>query len=219
MMEAMMPEPLNEQERRVLEYIVEYLRSNTYQPSIREIGREFAIKSTKTVSELLQALADKGWIERDPSRSRGVRVIGMERPAGTVSLPLVAADLLPGADYFELDRRFAGAPGSFLFPMPGGHLNEHGIRAGDLLLVEPVTAQDVQEGDIVVARFGDTTSVRRVSSAGAALTLEPGSRSETSVDITRTQAETILHGRVSGVVRRIRAAPSQVAASALPLAR
>jgi hypothetical protein len=74
-----MPEPLTDLERRVLEYLVQYLRSNTYQPSIREIGREFALKSTKTVSELLQSLADKGWIERDPSRSRGVRLLGVHR--------------------------------------------------------------------------------------------------------------------------------------------
>jgi repressor LexA len=217
-MEAMMPEPLNELERRVLEYVVEYLRSNTYQPSIREIGREFAIKSTKTVSELLQALADKGWIERDPSRSRGVRVLGMERPAGSVSLPLVQADLLPGADFFEIDRRLAGGAGSFILPMSGAHLAEQGIRTGDLLLVEPVAAADVAEGDIVVARFGEVTSVRRVSRAGPGLTLEPGSRSETPVEMTRTQAASVLQGRITGIIRRLRAAASHVTASATPLA-
>jgi repressor LexA len=83
-----MPKPLNDLERRVLDYVVEYLRNNTYQPSIREIGREFSIKSTKTVSELLQSLAVKGWIERDPSRSRGVRLLGVEMRARTVSVPL-----------------------------------------------------------------------------------------------------------------------------------
>jgi repressor LexA len=72
-----MPKPLTSLERRILDFIVEYLRRNTYQPSIREIGSRFGIKSTKTVSEYLQSLADKGWIERDSSRSRGVRVIGL----------------------------------------------------------------------------------------------------------------------------------------------
>src|SRR5829696_10030296 len=79
-----MSEPLSKMERRILDYLVEYLRRNTYQPSIREIARRFGIKSTKTVSEYLQSLADKGWIERDPSRSRGVRVIGLAMNADTV---------------------------------------------------------------------------------------------------------------------------------------
>jgi SOS-response transcriptional repressor LexA len=42
---------LTDIERKILDYMVHYLRSNTYQPSIREIGERFGIKSTKTVSE------------------------------------------------------------------------------------------------------------------------------------------------------------------------
>ena len=52
-----MPEPLTKIERRILNYLVDYLKENTYQPSIREIGKRFGIKSTKTVSEHLQSLA------------------------------------------------------------------------------------------------------------------------------------------------------------------
>ena len=82
-----MPEPLTSLERRILDYLVDYLKRNTYQPSIREIGRRFDIKSTKTVSEYLQSLAEKGWIERDPSRSRGVRLLTVDMSPRTVSVP------------------------------------------------------------------------------------------------------------------------------------
>src|SRR5210317_1850664 len=82
-----MPPNLTEIERKILDYMVEYLRSNTYQPSIREIGERFGIKSTKTVSEHLQALADKEFLERDPSRSRGVKILGMDLNATAVSVP------------------------------------------------------------------------------------------------------------------------------------
>jgi repressor LexA len=208
------PEPLNELERRVLDYIVEYLRTNTYQPSIREIGREFAIKSTKTVSELLQSLANKGWIERDPSRSRGVRVIGLESHPGTVSVPVVQADMLPGGEYFEIDRRFVGAPGSFLMPMPGAHLAEHGIHAGDLLLVEPMVPADLEDGDIVIARIAGRTAVRRLAGVDSGLVLEAEVPGETAVTLTAEQAAAVLQGRVSGVVRRLRPAAPHVSASA-----
>ena len=82
-----MPPNLTDLERKILDYMVDYLRSNTYQPSIREIGERFGIKSTKTVSEHLQALADKGFLERDPSRSRGVKILGMDLNAQAVSVP------------------------------------------------------------------------------------------------------------------------------------
>ena len=73
-----MPDPLTHIERKVYNYLLDFLSQNTYQPSVREIGRRFKIKSTKTVSELLQSLAKKGYIERDPSRSRGVRLLGYQ---------------------------------------------------------------------------------------------------------------------------------------------
>ena len=145
-----MPKPLTSLERRILDFLVEYLRQNTYQPSIREIGKRFGIKSTKTVSEYLQALADKGWIERDPSRSRGVRLIGVEMSTETVTVPRIepaTADGVPEA--FELDRKLAGASGTFCIEMTGDGLADDGIRDGDLLLIEPADPSELEEGDLV----------------------------------------------------------------------
>src|SRR5213593_4645992 len=78
-----MTEPLTQLERRVYHYLIDFLAENTYQPSIREIAKKFRIKSTKTVSDLLHALAQKGFIERDQSRSRGVRIVGFSGTAAT----------------------------------------------------------------------------------------------------------------------------------------
>ena len=87
-----MPAQLNKVERRILDYIIDYLKRNTYQPSIREIGKRFGIKSTKTVSEHLQSLADKGYIERDSSRSRAVRVVGDGSCTGNAAGAALRAD-------------------------------------------------------------------------------------------------------------------------------
>jgi tRNA(adenine34) deaminase len=70
-----MPEPLTDREQQVLDYVVEFLRRNSFQPSIREIGRALGIRSTRTVSHLLHTLAEKGWIARDKPRSRGIRLL------------------------------------------------------------------------------------------------------------------------------------------------
>ena len=129
---------LTEIERKILDFMFLYLRTNTYQPSIREIGEKFGIKSTKTVSEHLQALADKGFVERDPSRSRGVKIIGMDLNAQTVSVPCFRE--LPDVDggmstdgvdmYVSMDRRFAAGKGSFMVHAPGDRLAAAGINSG-----------------------------------------------------------------------------------------
>jgi repressor LexA len=192
-----MPNPLTSLERRILDYLVEYLRKNTYQPSIREIGKRFGIKSTKTVSEYLQSLADKGWIERDPARSRGIRLIGMEMNAATVTVPRVGngagtADM-PVA--LELDRRLAGANGTFCIAMHGDGLSADGIQDGDLLLVEPTEAAEFEDGDLVCYLHGEADpSVERYGP--------------------HRQAVASPAGRVVSVVRRLRAPSGRIGASA-----
>ncbi|HEX2166425.1 MAG TPA: S24 family peptidase [Longimicrobiales bacterium] len=200
-----MPDQLTELERRVLDYLVEYLRTNTYQPSIREIGREFSIKSTKTVSELLQSLAQKGWIERDPSRSRGVRLIGMEMREQAVSVPVYeSADAATSSAQLQLDRTIVASHGAYLVPMTGDHLAEEAIRAGDLLIVEPVDTGALESGDIVLAHSGGATAARRVARDGAELSLDPVRPGEIALVLTSRQASSVIRGRVTGIVRRLR---------------
>lgn len=160
-----MPTPLTALERRILDYLVEYLRKNTYQPSIREIGQRFGIRSTKTVSEYLQSLADKGWVERDPARSRGVRLIGLEMSPQTVTVPRYSNSAGRNPDEvsesFELDRSLAGASGVFCIRMVGDALVRDGVLDGDLLIIEPVGADQLQAGDLIYLRAGAEPIVRR----------------------------------------------------------
>ena len=181
-----MPKPLSSLERRILDFIVDYLRRNTYQPSIREIARRFGIKSTKTVSEYLQSLADKGWIERDPSRSRGVRVLGLEMSTDTVSVPhydRVSGNGDKPVSMLELDRTLVGAAGSFMVALAADTEAPDGLRAGDLLIVEPVAAEELEAGDLAVLR----------GSAGATVCTWPA-----------CDKDLLVSGRVLNVIRRVR---------------
>lgn len=166
-----MPQALTDLERRALDYIVDYLRQNTYQPSIREIGRRFGLKSTKTVSELLHSIEEKGYIERDPSRSRGVRLLGVSLHGQTVSVPVYDA-AAPGAepnDRIEIDRRIAGPAGSYFMRASGLGLNGEGVRDGDLLLVDPVASSRAGGSDLVVTSDDGMTAVHHAAVVSAAL--------------------------------------------------
>lgn len=203
-----MSKPLTDLERDVLDYLVAYVRRNTYQPSIREIGAEFEIKSTKTVSELLQSLADKGWIERDSSRSRGVRLLGLQLDADVVSVPHVDVHLTEPAldhpiDSLTLDRRIAGSAGSFFVTMVGDDMREEGIRDGDLILVEPVPTADIIDGDLVLCRLEEEAAVRRFRRQDTETLLEPGRPDHAPTLLDGRGGGEIL-GRVAAVVRRLR---------------
>jgi repressor LexA len=192
-----MPEPLTDLERDVLDYLVGYLRDHTYQPSIREIGARFRIRSTRTVSELLQSLAEKGWLERDPSRSRGLRLLGLDLRAEGVSVPYVDVHLRDPVlrdplDSLVLDRRIVGSPACFMISMVGNHMRDAGIRDGDLLVLEPVGREELDDGDLVATRADQETLVERFvhpldQDRGATIPL-PGD----------------VLGRVLAVIRRLR---------------
>jgi predicted transcriptional regulator len=73
---------VTDRERRVLEFIIAFTAKHFYQPSVREIGDELGIPSTKTVSEVLQSLAAKGYIADEPPGgrrgARSVAIVGIE---------------------------------------------------------------------------------------------------------------------------------------------
>jgi len=200
-------EPLTEIERKILDFMVQYLRANTYQPSIREIGERFGIKSTKTVSEHLQALADNGFLERDPSRSRGVRILGVDLGVDTVSVPCfdeVPEDGVQGHATMRVsvDKRLGGEAGCFFVRAASGDLAVLGVAEGDFVLVSPAPLNDVEDGSVVVARMGPGTLFHRFTKNGKGVHLEalrPGGDSTLVEDPARLH----LIGRVSGLYRRI----------------
>jgi repressor LexA len=204
-------EPLTEIERKILDFMVQYLRANTYQPSIREIGERFGIKSTKTVSEHLQALADKGFLERDPSRSRGVKILGVDLGGDAVSVPCfdeVPEDGSKGSRpsmHVSIDKRLGGESGCFFVRAGSGDLAVLGVAEGDFVLVAPISVDEIEDGTIVVARLGSGTLFHRFSKNGRGVHLEalrPGGDTTVVEDPTHLR----LIGRVSGLYRRMDAA-------------
>jgi repressor LexA len=207
-----MPETLSKIERRILNYLVDYLKENTYQPSIREIGRRFGIKSTKTVSEHLQSLADKGHIERDASRSRGVKILGMNLSPDVVNVPCygkIAAGI-PALirdnvrDQFELDRKLAGTADAFFLEVKGDSMEGLGILDGDLVLVEPVDEDEVENGQVVAARMEGEATVKRYFRNGEKVVLEAANKKYAPILVHEYEDFTIL-GRVNGLFRQITA--------------
>ncbi len=204
-----MPEALSKIERRILNYLVDYLKEHTYQPSIREIGKRFGIKSTKTVSEHLQSLAGKGHIERDASRSRGVRILGMNLAPGVLSVPCygrIAAGI-PALlrddvrEEFELDRKLVSSSDAFILEVHGDSMTGMGIVEGDLAIVEPVDERDLENGDIVAARIDGDASVKRYFANGGKVVLEPANPGYAPI-LVHEHNDFVILGRVTGIHRR-----------------
>jgi repressor LexA len=201
-----MSEPLTQLERRVYHYMIDFLAENTYQPSIREIARKFRIKSTKTVSDLLHALEHKGFIERDESRSRGVRLLGFASAGATQPVPYYGRihagepTLLPEhrQGFVTMDRRFLPSDDVFLLKVKGESMTGRGILEGDYVLVTPSVRS--KDGDIVAARIGDEATVKTMTHRGPTIVLEPANDAERPIEVSADDDFAVL-GVVCGVFR------------------
>ena len=201
-----MPEPLTNVERKVYHYLIDFLSENTYQPSVRDIGAKFRIKSTKTVSELLQSLADKGYIERNPARSRGVRLLGYAGPRNTQPVPCygkIAAGepaLLEEnlKSFITVDRRFTPSERVFFLQASGDSMQGRGIFDGDYVMINP--DGQARDGDIVAARLGEAATVKTFAQQNGRVVLESENPADGDLTVDSDQRFDVL-GVVCGVFR------------------
>lgn len=201
-----MAEALTQLEGSVYKYLLDFTAEHTYQPSIRDIGKQFQIKSTKTVSDLLQSLARKGYIERDPARSRGVRLLGFTGGGKTKPVPYYGKihagepSLLPEyrEGYITMDRRFIPVEEVFFLKVKGDSMIGRAINDGDFVMVNPLAKP--KENDIVAARIGDEATIKTLKKSNGEIILEPANPAERQITLKEDDDFSIL-GVLCGVFR------------------
>lgn len=104
---------LNNTEQALLDFIVEYKRSNDgNSPSTREIADSLGYSSTSTAHIHLGRLADKGWISLGSNKKRQIQVVGGIWMMGYEMLDLIkqmseveqASELYKGKSRFIFDE-------------------------------------------------------------------------------------------------------------------
>ena len=201
-----MSDALTPTEDKVYQYLIEFLAANSYQPSIREIGRQFDIKSTKTVSDVLGNLARKGYIQRNQARSRGLRILGAQSPGATRSIPFygrlsafgeaITPDLR--TDAIVIDRRLAPSDNAFFLRVADDAMAARSIRRDDTVLVNPDFA--ALDGDLVAVRVGHDAVVRIFEQRGNDTILRAASDDVSPIAVPPGDEQVVL-GVICGVFR------------------
>jgi len=163
---------LSTRQRQVLDFIESFLSDKGYPPTLRDIGKALAIRSTNAVNDHLAALERKGALVRDRSRSRGLSLpstraraggwtsgslgfhVGSSAPAGSLSEPQPLSVPLVG-------RVAAGLP-LLAEENLDGHVSVDRlfVRATDSLFALRVTGNSmvgdgIFDGDVIVVKAQD----------------------------------------------------------------
>jgi len=194
---------LTDRQLEVLRFIARQIEEQGYPPTIREIGEALDIRSTNGVNDHLKALERKGFLSRDPVKSRAViptsraRDVLLGRSGGGQVIPLAGRGAARAVSRVVevpiVGRVAAGQPilaeeriedtvqvDSFFL---GAGRKVYGLRVqGDSMIGDGILPGDyifvrkqlnAEDGDIVVAMIDDEATVKRVFFEGDRVRFQP----------------------------------------------
>jgi len=196
---------LTARQTKVLDFIKSYIDETGYPPTRADIAKELGFKSANASEEHLKALARKGAIEMIPGTSRGIKLPDSEHNGlpiiGRVAAgnPILAEEHIE--DYCELPATFFSPNADYLLQVCGDSMIECGIMDGDLLAVH--RTQNVNNGDIVVARIEDEVTVKRFkrSRSKNQVTLLPENKDFSPIEVDLRHQNFEIEGLGVGVIR------------------
>ena len=149
-------EQTSEIQRKMYEFIVNYMKREGMPPTNREIGRELGIASTGHVDYHLTMLEKKSLIVRQPKKSRGIKLVKQDEsvPAGIPLVGTIAAGepldiYADGSQRIDMGRDFIDSENCYALIVKGRSMIEEHICDGDYVVIQP--QHICQNGDIVVA--------------------------------------------------------------------
>ena len=202
-------EKLTARQREVLSFLIRFLKERGYPPTVREIAHHLGLKGPRSPKKRLDALEEKGYIRRNPGKSRAIEVMGVSPSRSYRLVPLVGRVRAGGPSLaledFEgevaLDRSLAGGSETFFLRVRGDSMIGDHIRDKDLALVHPQPMVD--NGEISVVLIDDEATLKRVYKVGNALRLQPSNPTMKPIIVGRENGKVTIVGKVIGIFREV----------------
>ena len=201
-------------QEEILKFIHDFIESNGFPPSYREIGTHFNITSTFGVKRHLDALIKKGYINIGSKSNRSISLTdasllkfntnkennSIEIPIlGRVAAgyPILSEQNIEGTLFIDSSLIKRGN-NYFGLKVRGESMIEDGIFEGDTVIVKSQT--NANNNEIVIAMVDKDTTVKRYRNNESKIELLPANKDFETITITPTNEFSIL-GKVVGVYR------------------
>ena len=213
---------MSERQKKILQYIADYISTHTRPPTIREIGSNVDISSTSVVNYNLTRLVERGMIERESEVSRGLRLTNAARKFlgfsdkskvvnGSLHIPFLGAIVAgepiesfegSGEDMVEIGAMLFGDDTDDLYALrvKGDSMIDAMINEGDTVILRHQTT--ARNGDMVAAWISDgqdETTLKYFYHEGDRVRLEPANPNYDSIFVDPAKVE--IQGKVEMVIR------------------
>lgn len=195
---------LTAKQQQIYDFIRTHIEGKGYPPTIRDICKEFDIKSPNGVMCHLKALQKKGKINRNERLSRGITIDGVS--AGGFSLPLLgkvaagqALETEEQTERLELKDLF-GADNLYALQVRGQSMIESQIADGDFVVIRKQEQAD--NGDKVVAMIDRGMTLKKYYRKKDHIRLEPANGTMDPIIVDPSRQDVSILGVLVGVIRR-----------------
>jgi repressor LexA len=207
---------LSKRQHHIVEYIKTFLLVSGYPPTIRQIGAAVGISSTSVVNYNLNILQRGGYISRDRTVSRGIK-LGEQADKSRSRVDVIAVPLLgriaagepipvpegtaPGETVEVTPSLIPGARDVYALQVRGNSMIDALINDGDMVLMQH--QQTADNGDMVAAWLinEEATTLKRYYHEGERVRLQP---ENTQMDpIYVDPANLQIQGKVVAVIRKL----------------
>ena len=197
-------------QKKVLEFIEEYSRENTYAPSQKEIAEYFGYASLGTVQNYLVRLERQGYLKKSWNAKRSMQVIPtleLGTQSTTISLlGRVAAgrpiEAIENNDTLDVpSSMLLGSGDHFALKVVGDSMEEEGIIEDDFIIVQ----QQVRatNGQTVVALIDNETTVKKFYRKNGNIELHPANVNYQPIILKEREGMDFkILGIVVGVIRK-----------------
>ena len=207
---------LSVKQRRIFEFITEFMMENPFPPTIRDIAHNCDISSTSVVDYNLRKLEREGYISRTADVSRGIRLIkNPDKPIEieqVIKVPIVG-NIAAGeplnietqtsySDDIDVPSFLVNDKSNvFAAKVKGESMIDALVADGDLVIMEPT--DNPNNGDMVAAFLEDNNEVtlKHFYLQNGNVTLKPAN--PTMTPITVAAAKVAVRGKVVGVIRNM----------------
>jgi repressor LexA len=203
---------LSPKQRRLLDFIRDYLEEKDRPPTIREMVRGCGISSTSVVDYNLNILEREGYIRRDAEVSRGIELLGRRR--GGVPVPLIgliaAGEPIPvpspdawTSDSFETlelpQEMTRGKENVYALKVKGNSMIDALIGDGDVVLMQ--AASTAENGEMVATwlKREKEVTLKRLYREKGRIRLQPANEQMKPIYVRPDNVE--IQGRVVGIIR------------------
>ena len=202
----------NDKTEKLLNFINDYVKTNGYPPTMREMKKALDYKSISTVSYYLDRLQEEGLLKKSANKNRAIEVINTKNsdfmqkidPSNLIAIPILgkitAGEPILAVEnceeYFMVSPNMFRGEDLFMLTISGESIINAGIYNGDqVVLRQQSTANN---GEIVAAMIDGMATVKRFYKEDGHYRLQP--ENDTMLPIYTDHVEIL--GKVIGLVRK-----------------